>query len=140
MSLYDSQSQRQVTQSRLTLTAHTHPESSWPTLGSHRATALNSPCPRPHLDVFVQVHRLVVDVVLQEVLIHTGQQGHLGQREDIHELLHGVSVRALQREGRLSNTDPISQGDRQQTADRKPRVSRDPHLAPSAQRDLTARK
>lgn len=52
--------------------------------------------PRLHdLDIFVQVHRLVVDVVLQEVLVHTGQQGHLRQGEDVHELLHGVS-RTLQ--------------------------------------------
>jgi hypothetical protein len=49
------------------------------------------------------VHRFIVNVVLQEVLVHTGQQGHLGQREDIHELLHGVPMRTLQREGRLSH-------------------------------------
>lgn len=44
-----------------------------------------------NLDIFVQVHRFIVDVVLQKVLIHTGQQGHFGQGEDVHELLHGVS-------------------------------------------------
>lgn len=53
-----------------------------------------SPCP-PDLDVFVQVDRLIVDVVLQKVLVHAGQQAHLGQGEDVHELLHGVPVGAL---------------------------------------------
>lgn len=43
-----------------------------------------------NLDVFVQVHGFIVDAVLQEVLVHTGQQGHLRQGEDVHELLHGV--------------------------------------------------
>lgn len=60
----------------------------------------------PHLDIFVQVHGLVVNVVLQEVLIHARQQGHLGQWEDIHELLHGVPVRTLWAEGRLRDADP----------------------------------
>lgn len=49
----------------------------------------------PHLDVFVQVDGLIVDVVFQEVLVHTGQQRHLRQGEDVHELLHGVSVGTL---------------------------------------------
>ena len=60
-----------------------------------------TPCPH-HLDVFVQVHRLIVNVVLQKVLVHTGQQGHLGQGEDVHELLHGVSVGTL-RAGRKAS-------------------------------------
>lgn len=41
------------------------------------------------------MNRLVVDVVLQEVVINTRQQSHFWQGEDIHELLHGVTVRAL---------------------------------------------
>lgn len=49
-----------------------------------------------HLYVFVQMHRLIVNVVLEEVFVHTGQEGHLWQGEDVHELLHGVSMRTLQ--------------------------------------------
>lgn len=48
------------------------------------------------LHVFVQVHRLVVDVVLHEEVVYAAQKGHLWQGEDVHELLHGVTVRALQ--------------------------------------------
>lgn len=48
------------------------------------------------LDVFVEVDRLVVDVVLHEVVVDTAEQGHLGQGEDVHELLHGVTLGALQ--------------------------------------------
>lgn len=49
-----------------------------------------------HLHVFVEVHRLVVDVVLHEEIVHAGQKGHLRQGENVHELLHGVTVGALQ--------------------------------------------
>lgn len=42
------------------------------------------------------MHRLVVDVVLHEEVVHAGQEGHLRQGEDVHELLHGVAVGALQ--------------------------------------------
>lgn len=48
-----------------------------------------------HLHVFVEVHRLVVDVVLHEEVVHTGQKSHLRQGENVHELLHGVTVGAL---------------------------------------------
>lgn len=48
------------------------------------------------LHIFVQMHRLVVDVVLHEEVVNAGQQGHLRQGEDVHELLHGVAVGALQ--------------------------------------------
>lgn len=57
--------------------------------------ALDVDVPDGVLDVLVQVHGLVVDVVLEEVLVHARQQRHLGQREDVHELLHGVAVGAL---------------------------------------------
>lgn len=43
------------------------------------------------------MHRLVVDVVLHEEIVHAGQEGHLRQGENVHELLHGVTVGALQR-------------------------------------------
>lgn len=66
--------------------------------------------PRPHhLDVFVQVHGLIVNVVLQKVLVHTGQQGHLRQGEDVHELLHGVSVGTLQAGRKASAREPTPQ-------------------------------
>lgn len=49
-----------------------------------------------HLQVFVEVHWLIVDVVLHEEIVHAGQKGHLRQGENVHELLHGVAVGALQ--------------------------------------------
>lgn len=69
-----------------------------PSEGCGRATT--------HLDVLVEMDGLIVDVILQKVLVDTGQEGHLGQGEDVHELLHGVSVRTLQagREGSFRNT------------------------------------
>lgn len=39
---------------------------------------------------------LIVDVVLHEEIVNAGQEGHLRQGEDVHELLHGVAVGALQ--------------------------------------------
>ena len=48
-----------------------------------------------YLDVFIQVDRLVVDVVPHEEVVDAGQQRHLRQGEDVHELLQGVAVRAL---------------------------------------------
>lgn len=57
-----------------------------------------------YLHVFVEVHRLIVDVVLHEEVVHAGQKGHLRQGENVHELLHGVTVGALQhREATLSS-------------------------------------
>lgn len=60
---------------------------------------LNRPSPAnrtlTHLHVFVEVDGLIVDVVLHEVVIHTQQESHLRQRENIHELLHGVVVWTL---------------------------------------------
>lgn len=52
-----------------------------------------------HLDVFIQVDGLVVDVVSHEEVVDAGQQRHLWQREDVHELLQGVAVGALRRQG-----------------------------------------
>lgn len=67
--------------------------------------------PRPHnLDVFVQVDRLIVDVVLQKVFVHAGQQAHLGQGEDVHELLHGVPVGALRAGSAVRNRGPHPAG------------------------------
>lgn len=48
-----------------------------------------------YLDVFIKMNRLIVNVVLHEVVINAWQQRHFWQGEDIHELLHGVAVRAL---------------------------------------------
>lgn len=50
------------------------------------------------LDIFVEMHRLIVNVVLHEVIIDTRQQGHLRQREYIHELFHSVSMGTLGKE------------------------------------------
>lgn len=50
---------------------------------------------RVDLNVFVEMHRLVVDVVAHEEVVDAGEERHLGQREDVHELLHGVAVGAL---------------------------------------------
>lgn len=58
-----------------------------------------------HLDVFVQMDRLIVNVVLEKVLVDTGQERHLRQGEDVHELLHGVSVRTLQAGRRTSEAE-----------------------------------
>lgn len=49
-----------------------------------------------HLHVFVEMHRLIVDVVLHEEVVDTTQESHLGQGEYVHELFHGVAVGALQ--------------------------------------------
>lgn len=49
-----------------------------------------------YLYVFVEMHRLIVDVVLHEEVVNAGQEGHLRQGEYVHELLHGVAMRALQ--------------------------------------------
>lgn len=51
------------------------------------------------LDIFVEMHRLIVNVVLHEVIINARQQGHLRQREDVHELFHTVSMGTLQTTG-----------------------------------------
>ncbi len=48
-----------------------------------------------YLNVFIKMNRLVVDVVLHEVVSNAWEQCHFWQGEDIHELLHGVAVRAL---------------------------------------------
>jgi len=48
-----------------------------------------------YLDVFIQVDGLVVDVVSHEEVVDAGQQRHLRQREDVHELLQGVAMGAL---------------------------------------------
>lgn len=51
---------------------------------------------RVYLYVFVEMDWLVVDVVPHEEVIDTGQKSHLRQGEYVHELFHGVSMRALQ--------------------------------------------
>ena len=51
---------------------------------------------RVHLDVFVEMHGLVVDVMPHEEVVDTGQEGHLRQGENVHELLHGVAMGTLQ--------------------------------------------
>lgn len=45
-----------------------------------------------YLHIFVEMNRLIIYVVFQEILIHARQESHLRQREDIHELLHGVAL------------------------------------------------
>lgn len=49
-----------------------------------------------NLYVFVEMHWLIVDVVLHEEVINTGQEGHLRQGEYVHELFHGVAMGTLQ--------------------------------------------
>lgn len=49
--------------------------------------------------------RFIVNIVLKEVFIHAGEEGHLRQGEDVHELLHGVSMRTLQAGRRASETE-----------------------------------
>lgn len=49
-----------------------------------------------YLYVFVEMHRLIVDVVLHKEVVNAGQEGHLRQGEYVHELFHGVAMRALQ--------------------------------------------
>lgn len=51
---------------------------------------------RVYLYVFVEMDRLIVDIVPHEEVIDTGQKGHLRQREYVHELFHGMSMRTLQ--------------------------------------------
>ena len=48
-----------------------------------------------YLDVFIQVDGLVVNVVSHEEVVDAGQQRHLRQGEDVHELLQGVAMGAL---------------------------------------------
>lgn len=48
-----------------------------------------------NLNIFVEMHRLVIDVVLHKVIVYTREQGHLGKGEDIHELFHSVPMRTL---------------------------------------------
>lgn len=58
-----------------------------------------------YLYIFVEMHRLVVDVVLHEEVVNAGQESHLRQGEYVHELFHGVAMRALQdREATLYST------------------------------------
>lgn len=51
---------------------------------------------RVYLHVFVEMDWLVVDIVPHEEVIDAGQKSHLRQGEYVHELFHGVSMRALQ--------------------------------------------
>lgn len=52
-----------------------------------------------YLHVFVEMDRLIVDVVPHEEIIDTGQKSHLRQGEYVHELFHGMSMRTLQASG-----------------------------------------
>lgn len=52
---------------------------------------------RIHLHIFVEVDRLVVNIVLHEKIINAGQQGHLRQGENVHELFHALAVGTLKR-------------------------------------------
>lgn len=57
-----------------------------------------------NLYVFVEMDRLVVDVVSHEEVIDTRKEGHLREGEDVHELLHCVAMYALQdRDNQLCN-------------------------------------
>lgn len=47
---------------------------------------------RVHLYIFVEVNWLIVNIMLHEEVIDTGQQGHLRQGEYIHELFHCVPM------------------------------------------------
>ena len=49
-----------------------------------------------HLYVFVEMDRLIVDIVPHEEVIDTGQESHLRQGEYVHELFHGVAMDTLQ--------------------------------------------
>lgn len=55
-----------------------------------------------HLDIFVEMDWLIVDVVPHEEVIDAGQEGHLWQGEYVHELFHGVAMRTLQDSGQHS--------------------------------------
>lgn len=57
-----------------------------------------------NLYVFVEMDRLVVDVVPHEEVVDTRKEGHLREGEDVHELLHCVAMYALHdRDNRLCN-------------------------------------
>ena len=62
---------------------------------------------RSHLHVFVEMDWLVVDVVPHEEVIDAGQEGHLRQGEDVHELFHGLAVGALQDSDSLHKYDVV---------------------------------
>lgn len=49
-----------------------------------------------NLYIFVEVDRLIIDVVTHEEVVDTGKKGHLREREDVHELFHCVAMYALQ--------------------------------------------
>lgn len=60
---------------------------------------------RIHLHIFVEVDRLVVNIVLHEKIINAGQQGHLRQGENVHELFHALAVGTLKRTFIVCYTD-----------------------------------
>lgn len=41
-----------------------------------------------HRHISIEVHRVILNVAGDEVVVGHGQEGHLWQGEDIHELLH----------------------------------------------------
>lgn len=49
-----------------------------------------------YLDIFVQMNRFIVYVVFQKIFIHTRKECHFWQGKYIHELLHCISLWALQ--------------------------------------------
>lgn len=46
-----------------------------------------------HRDVLVEVNRVVLDAVGDEEVVCSGQQRHLWDGEDVHELLHPRTLR-----------------------------------------------
>lgn len=85
------------------------------------------------LHVFVQVHRLVVNVVLHEEVVYAAQKGHLWQGEDVHELFHGVTMRALQDRSCLACFPHFPSGHKV-TKEKRPRWGR--HLSIEVAHDL----
>lgn len=76
-----------------------------------------SPSPRPerqaprlHRHILVEVRLVELQAVAQEVVYHTGEQCHLRQREDVHELLDGGTLRRqLTSSASMSAPNPSSE-------------------------------
>lgn len=49
-----------------------------------------------NLYIFVEVDRLIINVVTHEEVVDTRKEGHLREGEDVHELFHCVAMYALQ--------------------------------------------
>ena len=48
--------------------------------------------PGPYCHILVEVRLVKLQAVAQEVVHHAGEQRHLWQREDVHELLDGGAL------------------------------------------------